>query len=312
MPHIQLNGIDLHYLDQGQGEPLLLIHNLTSNVAGFEHNIPALATRYRVIAPDLRGHGLTTHCESYEDAPGFYTFDHLAEDITQLLAALKIDRFMMFGQAFWGVSTALSLYQRMPMRIRGMVLSATSMIPSHPGEKPYEKLGEVGKRNFLRMHELARSGGMMAVYQDRLSSGQFWSQKVLNSPTILQAFAEAHRLTSAVAFVQIPYFSHQRRDAVCSALDVHRTPVMLLLGEQDSHNQHSISAMRRDYVDTHVVILPDCGHYPTIENPADFNRALLNFYAGVECDALGPVNATLVAALRVQNPARRGAVGEAW
>ncbi|MGQ0698390.1 MAG: alpha/beta fold hydrolase [Panacagrimonas sp.] len=286
MPFIKVNGIDLHYLDEGQGEPLLLIHNLTSNVAGFEHNIPVLAKRYRVIAPDLRGHGLTTHCESYEDAPGFYTFDHLSEDITQLLAALNVDRFLMFGQAFWGVSTALSLYERMPTRIRGIALSATSMIPSHLGEKPYEKLGEVGKRNFLRMRELARSGGMMAVYQDRLSSGQFWSQKVLNSPSILEAFAEAHRLTSPVAFVQIPHFSHERRNAVCAALARHRTPVMLLLGEQDSHNKHSIEVMRRDYPDTHVTILSDCGHYPTIENPSDFNRALLNFCAGVERDAI--------------------------
>lgn len=285
MPQLRLNGIDLHYLDEGRGEPLLLIHNLTSNVAGFERNLAALAKHYRVIAPDLRGHGLTTHCESYEEAPGFYTFDHLAEDLAQLLAALKIERLLMFGQAFWGVSTALSLYARRPERVRGIVLSATSMIPSHPGEKPYDKLGEAGKRNFLRMHELARTGGMMAVYQDRISSGQFWSRTVLNSPAILEAFAEAHRLTSAVAFVQIPRFSHERRKAVCAALKAQRTPVMLLLGEQDSHNPHSIAAMREDYPDTHVIILPDCGHYPTIENPADFNRALLNFYAGLSSPA---------------------------
>lgn len=281
MPFIKVNGIDVHYLDQGSGEPLLLIHNLTSNVAGFADNIPELAKRYRVIAPDLRGHGLTTHCEDFDAAPAFYTFDNIAEDISQLLAALKIDRFLMFGQAFWGVSTALTLYQRMPERIRGIVLSATSMIPSHPGEKPYDKLGEVGKRNFLRMHDLAREGGMMAVYKDRLSSGQFWSEKVLNSPDILAAFTEAHRLTSAVAFVQIPFFSHERRDAVSQTLQARRTPLMLLLGEQDNHNKHSIATMRVDYPDTHVIILPDCGHYPTIENPADFNHALLNFYAGL-------------------------------
>lgn len=280
MPHIQVNGIDLHYLDQGSGEPLLLIHNLTSNVAGFAGNIPELARHYRVIAPDLRGHGLSAHCESFDEAPGFYTFDNLAEDMAQLLEALGVGRFRLFGQAFWGVSTALSLYQRMPQRVVSIVLAATSMIPSNPGEKPYDKLGEAGRRNFLRMHELARNGGMMAVYQDRLSSGQFWSEKVLGSPAILEAFAEAHRLTSPVAFVQIPHFSHERRAAVCAALRGQHTPLMLLLGEQDSHNRHSIQAMREDYPDAHIIILPDCGHYPTIENPADFNRALLNFYAG--------------------------------
>ena len=280
MPMLRLNGIDVHYLDEGQGEVLLLIHNLTSNVAGFAHNIPALAKHYRVIAPDLRGHGLTTHCEDEETAPDFYTFDQITEDITQLLAALNVDRFWLFGQAYWGVSTALSLFNRFPERVRGIVVAATGMIPTDPGEKPYEKLGEAGKRNFLRMHQQAREQGMMAVYEDRKQSGQFWSQKVLGSPAILAEFAEAHRLTSPVAFVQIPHFSHQRRAEVSARLEAAQLPLLLLLGEQDSHNPASIKAMRGDYSRTQVVILPDCGHYPTIENAHDFNHALLNFYAG--------------------------------
>lgn len=280
MPAIHVNDIDLHYLDEGQGEPLLLIHNLTSNVAGFRHNIPVLARHYRVIAPDLRGHGLSTHCEHEALAPDFYTFDQISEDITQLLAALKVDRFWLFGQAFWGVSAALSLFNRFPERVRGIVTAATGMIPTDPGEKPYEKLGEVGKRNFLRMHQLAREQGMMAVYEDRRQSGQFWSRKVLDSPDILAEFAEAHRLTSPLAFVQIPHFSHQRRAQVSAKLEARGLPLLLLLGEQDSHNAASIKTMRADYSRAQVVMLPDCGHYPSIENAHDFNHALLNFYAG--------------------------------
>lgn len=282
MPMLKTNGIDLHYLDEGQGEPLLLIHNLTSNIAGFKHNIPALAQHYRVIAPDLRGHGFTTHCEDEALAPDFYSFDNICEDITQLLAHLGVARFWLFGQAFWGVSSALSLFNRFPERVRGIVVAATGMIPCDPGEKPYEKLGEVGKRNFLRMHQQAREEGMMAVYEDRKRSGQFWSQKVLNSPDILAEFAEAHRLTSPTAFVQIPHFSHARRAEVSAKLEAVRLPLLLLLGEQDSHNPASIKAMRGDYAQTQVLILPDCGHYPTIENAHDFNHALLNFYAGAE------------------------------
>lgn len=281
MPTASLNGIDLHYLDEGTGEPLLLIHNLTSNAAGFARNIPVLAQRYRVIAPDLRGHGLTTHCEDEKAAPSFYTFENIVEDLSLLLAKLGVGRFRLFGQAYWGVSTALSLFARDPSRVQGIVVAATGMIPCDPGEKPYEKLGEAGKRNFLRMHEQARTQGMMAVYEDRKASGQFWSRTVLESPSILAEFAEAHRLTSPTAFVQIPPFSHQLRAEVSAKLEAAGTPLMLLLGEQDSHNAASIRSMRADYSRTQTVILPGCGHYPTIENPWDFNSALLNFYAAV-------------------------------
>ncbi len=58
---------------------------------------------------------------------------------------------------------------------------------------------------------------------------------------------------------------------------------MLLVGEDEGvHNRkYFISEMRGDYPDTHVMMIPDAGHYPTIENPRDFNQALLDFYAGV-------------------------------
>lgn len=278
MPSISLNGIDINYIDEGQGETLLLIHNLTSNIEGFSHNIPELAKHYRVIAPDLRGHGGTTHCESFDEASDFYTFANITEDVSQLLNALRIENFHLFGQAFWGVSTAFSLFNRYPERVKSLIVAATSMLPCDPGEKPYDKLGEIGKRNFLRMHELARNEGMMEVYNDRLSSGQFWSEKVLNTPSILAEFKEAHELTSAVAFVQIPHFSHALRAEVCNKLAKYQPRLMLLLGEQDSHNPASIREMRKDYPSTQVIILPDCGHYPTVENPYDFNCALLNFY----------------------------------
>ncbi len=282
MPVVGLNGIEINYREEGRGEALLLVHNLTSNIEGFEDNFPAFAKYYRTIAADIRGHGLTTHVEDPARAHEFYNFDRMAEDQIALLDHLGVERFYLFGQAYWGANTALHLFERIPERVKGIVISSASMIISDETHKPYDPLGEAGKKNFLRMHALAREQGMMAVYRDRLEYGQFWGPKVLNSPEILKVFTKAHELTSVTAFVTPPYLTPQRRAAIARRLRERRVPMMLLVGEDEAaHNRkYFISEMREDYPDVHVMMVPQSGHYPTIENPRDFNQALLDFYAG--------------------------------
>lgn len=280
---IELNGITINYRDEGEGEVLLLVHNLTSNIKGFSRNISELSKYYRVIAADLRGHGETTHEEDYDKARAFYTFDNLANDQLALLDHLGVDQFYLFGQAFWGLNTALHLFEKVPGRVKGIAVSSANMIISDEERKPYEALGEEGRKNFLRMHEMARAEGMMAVYNDRLKTGQFWGPRVLNSPDILAEFREAHETTSPVAFVMIPYLREERRVAISTALKKRALPLLLLLGEDEkaSNRSYFIDQMRNDYPPTHVMLIPSSGHYPTIENPYDFNRAILNFFAGV-------------------------------
>src|SRR6202035_3789823 len=56
---VHANGIRQHYLDAGHGPPVVLLHGFPETNYARRLQIPALATRYRVIAPDLRGYGET-------------------------------------------------------------------------------------------------------------------------------------------------------------------------------------------------------------------------------------------------------------
>ncbi len=279
---IRLNGIEINYLDEGEGDVLLMVHNLTSNIQGFSYNVPELSRHYRVIAADVRGHGLTTHEEDLGTAKDFYTFDNMVEDCVQLLEHLGVDRFHLFGQAYWGANIAFNLFRQIPHRVRGLSISSSYMISTDPGAKPYDHLSADAKRNFLHMFELARAQGMEAVFEARKTNRQFWGPRIFEDAAIMEAFAEAHRLTSAGAFVTIPYLSHERRGEIAGMLDQRHMPLMMLLGADDSNNGNAITEMRRDCAATHILLLPDSAHYPTIENPQDFNQALLNFYAGAE------------------------------
>ncbi|MCW2564729.1 MAG: putative hydrolase or acyltransferase of alpha/beta superfamily, partial [Mycobacterium sp.] len=79
---LDLPGLRMHVAEAGSGEPLLLLHGFPQHWWAWRKVIPALAERYRVICPDLRGAGWT-------DAPADgYTSDQLTADILGLLDAL--------------------------------------------------------------------------------------------------------------------------------------------------------------------------------------------------------------------------------
>jgi pimeloyl-ACP methyl ester carboxylesterase len=107
----------LAYLDDGTGEPLFLLHGGTMTAEwNWGETIPALAERFRVVAPDTRGHGASTNpAESlrYED---------MVDDVLALAAHLGIERAGFYGFSD-GAQVALELALREPSFATRLVLS---------------------------------------------------------------------------------------------------------------------------------------------------------------------------------------------
>lgn len=72
------DGLKLNYVESGSGEPLILIHGLTASLNYFKKQLPALSRRYRVIAYDLRGHGLS-------EAGRGLTLERYAQDLEEIM-----------------------------------------------------------------------------------------------------------------------------------------------------------------------------------------------------------------------------------
>ena len=92
--------IRLHYLDWGgSGLPIILLHGLASSARIWDFTAPLLAERFRALALDQRGHGLS-------DKPGSYTFDDVTGDLAAFIAALGLERPVIAGHS-WGAGVAL-------------------------------------------------------------------------------------------------------------------------------------------------------------------------------------------------------------
>ena len=97
-----LHGVELSYLDWEEPSPgspvLLLLHGVMGCAADWSRVAPALAREYRVLAPDQRGHGVSTH----PPPPGGYATRDYVDDLEQLADSLGIARFGILGHGMGG------------------------------------------------------------------------------------------------------------------------------------------------------------------------------------------------------------------
>jgi pimeloyl-ACP methyl ester carboxylesterase len=123
MPTIDLHGFQMYVEDRGEGEPLLLLHGGMGVGSDWRHVFPSDPTGYRVIVPDLRGHGRSTNPDRT------FTFRQCADDVLALLEHLGLARVKAIGMSM-GAKTLLHMATRQPTRLDAMVLvSATPYFP---------------------------------------------------------------------------------------------------------------------------------------------------------------------------------------
>ena len=118
-----VNDIEMYYEIRGEGEPLILLHGGSGVGANWELIFKVSPEGYRLVTPDLRGHGRTTN-PSME-----FTFRQSSLDVFALLDHLGIDRFKAIGMSM-GAKTLLHMATQQPGRVDSMVLvSATPYFP---------------------------------------------------------------------------------------------------------------------------------------------------------------------------------------
>jgi haloacetate dehalogenase len=88
---VHANGVRQHYLEAGDGPPVVLLHGFPETSYAWRYQIPELAKKYHVIAPDLRGYGET-------DKPSSgYDKRTMAMDVRELMRALNLPKIALVG-----------------------------------------------------------------------------------------------------------------------------------------------------------------------------------------------------------------------
>jgi pimeloyl-ACP methyl ester carboxylesterase len=125
MPTVPVADATLYYREQGAGDPMVLAHGLTSVGERWADLAAALADRYRVLVPDLRGHGRST------GPPETIGFDRFAADLVALLDHLGLERAHFVGHSA-GALALLALGLRSPGRARTLTLGGMAHVWDAP------------------------------------------------------------------------------------------------------------------------------------------------------------------------------------
>jgi haloalkane dehalogenase len=125
----------MHYVDEGGGQPIMLCHGNPTWSFLYREIIVALRDRFRCIAPDYLGFGLS------ERPPGFgYTIEEHAQVVGELVDHLNLDGYLTMGQD-WGGPISMAVDTARADRVRGVVLGNTWFWPADdPSTKVFSKV----------------------------------------------------------------------------------------------------------------------------------------------------------------------------
>ena len=131
-----MGDLTIYYQEWGAGSPLMLIHGFGSDHTVWQGIIPLLKDNYRVLALDLRGHGLSTK------TPGPYSMELFSKDLNQFLESLDIDQAHFVGHSMGG-SVLMEMALRYPDKIGSLTLISSFASVDSYLEKTFKDLKEI-------------------------------------------------------------------------------------------------------------------------------------------------------------------------
>jgi pimeloyl-ACP methyl ester carboxylesterase len=242
---VEINGIDLHYETVGEGAPLLWVHGFMGAGPDWKYIFKEPPAGYRLIAPDLRGHGASTN------PSGSFSFREAALDILALLRHLNIDRVKAIGLSGGGI-TLLHMATVQPASITSMVI--VSAPPYFPAQA----------RSIQRQTSESMFGDVeMDLMRKRHLHGESQIQQLFAQS---RAFADTY---DDVNFTP-PYLSRITADT------------LIVFGDRDPFYPASLaldlhSAIPRSY----LWVIPNGGHGPVFGEAAPrFLETAMSFLRG--------------------------------
>ncbi len=265
---VDADGIATHYHDVGAGDPVLLLHGSGPGVsawANWQHNIPALAEHYRVIAPDIVGFGDTQRPDDIH-----YSLDTWIGHVWAFLDALGIEQTSLVGNSLGG-RIGLGMASQHPGRLDRMVLMGA------PG------VGMTLTQGLRALREYQPSEQNMR----ELLLSCFAVDAAIITDDLVRTRYEASVAPGAFEAYQDMFFSprHAGSELGITEEEVRAiaTRTLLLHGREDRVVPVEVAwNMVRLLPDADLAVFARCGHWTQIERRDDFNTLVANFLGGAQ------------------------------
>ena len=258
-----VNGIKWHWAEAGDGDPVILLHGIPESWKCWKHQIPKLATQFKVYAIDLKGYGLSDKKE------GDFSMNNVASEILDLLDHLKISSFRLAGHD-WGVAISDNIIDQAPERVERYIRCCLSLHAYDP-------------RNSLHHQWNSENPDLAAKLMNKPEAYvRVWFESSCK-PDLIPDEKEIKEI--------VDDFSHQGTgDAVPryfrdipknKPVDLSKftMPILYIHGEHDPRQPIEYCVGMEDHLPgLQAILVLDSGHFITRERPKQTTDAMMWFF----------------------------------
>lgn len=262
MKTLSVRGTELRCVDRGTGLPLLLVHGFPLDHTMWAAEIDELSSRYRVIAPDLRGFGKSP-------AQGEkVTMAEFADDLAALVDALKIDEPIVFCGLSMGGYIAFQFCRKYADRLRALILCDTRAAADAP---------DAADARWTMANRVLDEGPATLV--ESMLPRVLGETTQRQQPEVVEQVRRVMMNSDARGIAAALRGMAERPDMTASLAEI-RCPTLALVGSEDILTPSAeMRAMAHAIPAARFVEIPAAGHLAPWENPAAVNVAMAEFLA---------------------------------
>lgn len=264
----ELDGYRLRFLHGGSGPPLLLIHGLLGYSFSWRFNLPTLAERATVFAPDLLGTGFSQRVPDLD-----CSMSAIAGRLLRFVQGQGIESFDLLGTSHGG-AIAMMMAAQAPTSVHRLILVDSAHPWSHPRPLLMKLLRHPAGASLFRL---------VAPYLKRTHSHylrRMYGDPRRIPPGTLEGYmaplSTRGAYDYALSIVGCWWADMRKLEAALPRLV--NIPTLLLWGSRDHViSLHSVAPLQQHFRNARLLVLEGAGHLPYEELPDEFNRALLDF-----------------------------------
>jgi pimeloyl-ACP methyl ester carboxylesterase len=272
------DGVALYAEETGEGEPLLFIHEFAGDHRSWEPQVRCFSAAYRCVTYAARGYPPS----QVPQDPAAYSQARAVADAIAILDGLGISQAHVVGLSMGGFA-ALHLVLRHPGRVISAVVAGTGYGAQPERAAAFRAESELIAASF----EAEGPAGVAERYAVGPARVQFQNKNPRGWAEFAAALA-AHDPTGSALTMRGVQAARPSLYALTRELSQIRTPVLLLVGDEDEGCLEPALMLKRTIPTSGLAVLPRTGHTANLEEPDVFNRAVDTFLAAVTRGAWRP------------------------
>lgn len=273
--YITSNGIKLHYVTQGEGPLMLLLHGFPEFWYSWRHQIPEFAKEFKVVALDLRGY-------NESDKPpnqSAYVMDEFVKDVEGVIKGLGYGSAVLAGHDWGGAIAWYFAYAYPELVDRLIVLNLPHPAKFAEGFFTPQQLLRSSYIFFFQIPGLPELLLQASDYQaiETAFTGMAVDKSAFTKAD-LDAYKDAAAKRGALTAMLNYYRNFNQQKLLSKDWSVLEVPTLLIWGENDTALGKELTYGTEAYVkDLHIKYIPNCSHWVQQEQPQLVNHYIREF-----------------------------------